>query len=108
MLIERKGARRAALYFPFKETRGHHFLAPLFRHLGRLGAGGLSFAHITECLAEAPEVAEFHTFDIGRPSWPSPGPGSRTWGQLGEDGSPTSGPSPQSRRRSPYAGQPAS
>ena len=33
MLIERKGASRAVLYFPFKETRGRHFLAPLFAYL---------------------------------------------------------------------------
>lgn len=70
MLIERKGARRAALYFPFKETRGRHFLAPLFQYLRRVGASGLkvlevgcSFGHITERLAEEPEVAEIHTFD---------------------------------------------
>ena len=70
MLIERKGPRRAALYFPFKETRGRHFLSPLVRHLRGLGAGGLSvleigcsFGHITECLAETPEVAELYTFD---------------------------------------------
>ena len=70
MLIERKGPRRAALYFPFKETRGRHFLSPLFRHLRGLGRGGLSvlevgcsFGHITECLAETPEVAELYTFD---------------------------------------------
>jgi SAM-dependent methyltransferase len=70
MLIERKGPRRAALYFPFKETRGRHFLSPLVRHLRGIGAGGLSalevgcsFGHITECLAETPEVAELYTFD---------------------------------------------
>lgn len=68
MLIERKGPRRAALYFPFKETRGRHFLAPLFRYLrgvGRLSVleVGCSFGHITECLAEEPEVAEVHAFD---------------------------------------------
>src|SRR6266545_1578439 len=70
MLIERKGPRRAALYFPFKQTRGRHVLSPLFRYLRGLGAGGLSvlevgcsFGHITECLAEAPEVAELYTFD---------------------------------------------
>ena len=70
MLIERKGARRAALYLPFKQTRGRHFLSPLFRYLRGLGAGGLSvlevgcsFGHITECLAEEPEVAELYTFD---------------------------------------------
>ena len=42
MLIERKGARRAALYFPYKETRGHHFLAPLFAFLRGRGARDLS------------------------------------------------------------------
>ncbi len=70
MLIERKGARRAALYLPFKQTRGRHFLSPLLRYLRALGAGGLSvlevgcsFGHITECLAEEPEVAELYTFD---------------------------------------------
>ena len=70
MLIERKGPRRAALYFPFKETRGRHFLAPLFRYLRRVGAAelkvlevGCSFGHITERLAEEPEVAELYTFD---------------------------------------------
>ena len=73
MLIERKGPRRAVLYFPFKETRGRHFLSPLFRHLRALSAGGLSvlevgcsFGHITECLAEAPEVVELYTFDTDR------------------------------------------
>ena len=70
MLIERKGVRRALLYFPFKETRGHHFLAPLFRYLRSLGVKnlsvfevGCSFGHITEYLAEQPEVAEVYSFD---------------------------------------------
>jgi SAM-dependent methyltransferase len=70
MLVERKGAERAALYLPFKETRGRHFLGPLRRYLQALGAGrlsclevGCSFGHITECLAEAPEIAEVHAFD---------------------------------------------
>ena len=70
MLIERKGARRAALYFPFKETRGRHFLAPLFRYLSARGVRGLtvleigcSFGHITEYLDEQPEVARISTFD---------------------------------------------
>jgi SAM-dependent methyltransferase len=71
MLIERKGPQRAALYFPFKETRGRHFLAPLLAYLRRLGAGGLSvlevgcsFGHITECLAEESMIAEIHSFDV--------------------------------------------
>ncbi len=70
MLIERTGVKRAPLYFPFKETRGRHFLGPLFAYLRRRGLGGLSvlevgcsFGHITEYLAELPEVAELRTFD---------------------------------------------
>ncbi|MBI2526462.1 MAG: class I SAM-dependent methyltransferase [Candidatus Rokubacteria bacterium] len=70
MLVERKGARRAALYFPFKESRGRHFLEPLFRYLRGRGARGLSvlevgcsFGHITEYVAEQPEVARIATFD---------------------------------------------
>jgi SAM-dependent methyltransferase len=70
LLIERKGARRAVLYFPFKEARGRHFLGPLFRYLRARGAGGLSvlevgcsFGHITEYLADQPEVAQIVAFD---------------------------------------------
>jgi SAM-dependent methyltransferase len=70
MLIERKGAHRAPLYFPFKETRGHHFLEPFFRWLRARGARdlavlevGCSFGHVTEYLAEQSEVARIHTFD---------------------------------------------
>src|SRR5262249_35941294 len=70
MLIERKGARRAALYFPFKQTRGRHFLAPLSAYLRGFGARGLSvlevgcsFGHITECLSEDPAIAEIQAFD---------------------------------------------
>jgi 2-polyprenyl-3-methyl-5-hydroxy-6-metoxy-1,4-benzoquinol methylase len=70
MLIERKGARRAALYFPFKEARGRHFLGPLFRYLRDRGAlrlsvleVGCSFGHITEYLTDQPEVAEVVAFD---------------------------------------------
>ncbi len=70
MLIERKGARRAPPYFSYKETRGRHFLGPLFRYLRARGASGLtvlevgcSFGHITEYLAEQPEVAALYTFD---------------------------------------------
>jgi len=70
MLIERKGARRAALYFPFKQTRGRHFLAPLAAYLRGLGARGLSvlevgcsFGHITECLSEDEAITEVHSFD---------------------------------------------
>jgi SAM-dependent methyltransferase len=70
MLVARKGPDRAVLYFPFKETRGQHFLGPLRAHLARTGGRGLSvlevgcsFGHITECLAEAPEFSEIHCFD---------------------------------------------
>ncbi len=70
MLIERKGVHRAPLYFSFKETRGRHFLGPLFRYLDAHALGGLSvlevgcsFGHITEYLAERPAVARIHSFD---------------------------------------------
>jgi SAM-dependent methyltransferase len=70
MLIERKGLRRAPLYFAFKETRGPHFLGPLFRYLRARGTRpsavlevGCSFGHMTEYLAEQPEVAALSTFD---------------------------------------------
>jgi SAM-dependent methyltransferase len=70
MLIERKGADRAPLYFPFKAERAPHFLGPLFRYLRARGATGLrvlevgcSFGHMTEYLAEQPEVTALSTFD---------------------------------------------
>ena len=70
MLIERKGADRAPLYFPFKAERAPHFLGPLFRYLRARGAAGLrvlevgcSFGHMTEYLAEQPEIAALSTFD---------------------------------------------
>ena len=70
MLIERKGIRRAPLYFPFKTSRGRHFLDPLFQYLRGRGARdlsvlevGCSFGHMTEYLAEQPEVAGIVTFD---------------------------------------------
>lgn len=70
MLIARKGPRRAALYFPFKETRGRHFLAPLFAYLRARGAKrlnvleiGCSFGHMTEYLDEQPEVARIFTLE---------------------------------------------
>ena len=70
MLIERKGIRRAPLYFPFKTSRGRHFLDPLFQYLRGHGARdlsvlevGCSFGHMTEYLAEQPEVAGIVTFD---------------------------------------------
>jgi SAM-dependent methyltransferase len=70
MLIERKGPRRAPLYFPFKETRGRHFLGPLLAFLRARRVSGLavlevgcSFGHITEYLAEQPEVAAIHALD---------------------------------------------
>jgi 2-polyprenyl-3-methyl-5-hydroxy-6-metoxy-1,4-benzoquinol methylase len=70
MLIERKGADRALLYFPFKAERAPRFLAPLFRYLRARGVRnlrvlevGCSFGHMTEYLAEQPEVAALSTFD---------------------------------------------
>ena len=70
LLIERKGVDRAPLYFPFKETRAPLFLDPLFRYLRAGRAGGLrvlevgcSFGHMTEYLAEQPEVLSIATFD---------------------------------------------
>jgi SAM-dependent methyltransferase len=70
MLIERKGVRRAPPYLSYKETRGDHFLAALFRYLRHRGAKdlsvlevGCSFGHLTEYLAEQPEVAAVVTFD---------------------------------------------
>jgi SAM-dependent methyltransferase len=70
MLVERKGVRRAPLYFDFKDTRGRHFLGPLFAYLRARGAAGLrvlevgcSFGHMTEYVAEQPEVAALSTFD---------------------------------------------
>jgi SAM-dependent methyltransferase len=70
LLVERKGPRRAPLYFDFKETRGRHFLGPLFAYLRRRGAQrlrvlevGCSFGHMTEYVAEQPEVAALSSFD---------------------------------------------
>ena len=70
LLVERKGPRRAPLYFDFKETRGRHFLGPLFAYLRARGARGLrvlevgcSFGHMTEYVAEQPEVAALSSFD---------------------------------------------
>ena len=70
LLVERKGARRAPLYFPFKEERARLFLDPLLRYLRSRGARdlsvlevGASFGHMTEYLAEQPEIAEIHCFD---------------------------------------------
>jgi SAM-dependent methyltransferase len=70
LLVERKGARRAPLYFPFKEARARHFLDPLMGYLRSRRAHnlsvlevGCSFGHMTEYLAEQPEVAEIHCFD---------------------------------------------
>jgi len=70
MLVERKGARRARLYLDFKQTRAPHFLGPLVRYLRTAGARdlavlevGCSFGHMTEYLAEQPEVGSLVTFD---------------------------------------------
>ncbi len=70
LLIERKGPRRTPLYLGFKETRAPHFLAPLFGYLRACGLRdvrvlevGCSSGHITEYLAEQPEVGAIHAFD---------------------------------------------
>ena len=70
MLIERKGIARTPPYLSYKETRGPHFLGPLFRWLRAHGARGLavlevgcSFGHMTEYLAEQPEVVTIDAFD---------------------------------------------
>jgi SAM-dependent methyltransferase len=72
MLIERKG-ERAPLYFSYKGQRAPLYLDPLFRWLRACGTRGLtvleigcSFGHITEYLAEQPEVATIDTFDTDR------------------------------------------
>ena len=71
LLIARKGIERAPLYLPFKQSRGRHFLAPLFAYLGARGARdlrvlevGCSFGHMTEYLDEQPAVASIDTFDV--------------------------------------------
>jgi 2-polyprenyl-3-methyl-5-hydroxy-6-metoxy-1,4-benzoquinol methylase len=70
MLIERKGVERTPPYLTYRETRGPHFLGPLVRRLRARGAHGLqalevgcSFGHMTEYLAEQPEVVTLDTFD---------------------------------------------
>jgi SAM-dependent methyltransferase len=70
MLVERKGAARTPPYLSYKETRGRFFLDRLFTYLRAHGARdlavlevGCSFGHITEYLAERPEVREVTTFD---------------------------------------------
>src|SRR5437763_16344324 len=70
MLIERKGVARTPPYLTYRETRGPHFLGPLVRRLRARGASGLrtlevgcSFGHMTEYLAEQPEVGSIVTFD---------------------------------------------
>ena len=74
MLIERKGVDRTPLYFPFKETRGRHFLERLFAYLAARGGAGLrvlevgcSFGHITEYLNDQPLVATIDSFDVDPP-----------------------------------------
>src|SRR5262249_2676579 len=70
LLVNRKGADRAPLYFTFKAERAPRFLDPLFRYLRARGAKnlrvlevGCSFGHMTEYLAEQPEIAAISTFD---------------------------------------------
>lgn len=73
MLIRRKGLDRAPLYFPFKETRGRHFLERLFAYLAARGLSsltvlevGCSFGHVTEYLNDQRSVAAIATFDVDR------------------------------------------
>jgi len=73
MLVTRKGARRAHLYFPYKDKRAPLYLDPLFRWLRSRGARGLSvlevgcsFGHMTEYLADQSEVATIDAFDTDR------------------------------------------
>src|SRR5438552_16876085 len=68
MLIERKGIERTPPYLTYKETRGSYFLGPLFHYLRARGAReltvlevGCSFGHMTEYVAEQPEVAAVTT-----------------------------------------------
>jgi SAM-dependent methyltransferase len=65
LLVERKGPHRAPLYFPLKETRAPRLLGPLFGYLRRgrprtlrVLEVGCSFGHLTEYLADQPEVAQ--------------------------------------------------
>jgi len=74
MLIERKGIERTPPYLTYKETRGSYFLGPLFHYLRARGAReltvlevGCSFGHMTEYVAEQPEVAAVTTFDTDPP-----------------------------------------
>ncbi len=73
MLIARKGVARTPPYFTYRETRGPLFLGPLMRWLRARAARGLralevgcSFGHMTEYLAEQPEIAAVTTFDTDR------------------------------------------
>src|SRR5262245_65865491 len=70
VLTDRKGPVRAVRYFTFKETRARHFLTPLFTYLRSERVRdlsvlevGCSFGHITEFLAEQPEISDLYTFD---------------------------------------------
>lgn len=70
LLIDRKGPRRAPLYFAFKAARAGLYLDPLFRYLRARGARelsvlevGSSFGHMTEYLAEQPQVTEISCLD---------------------------------------------
>ncbi len=71
LLIDRKGIARAPLYFPFKETRGRHFLGRLMSYLGAREARdlsvlevGCSAGHVTEYLDEQDVVGALWTFDV--------------------------------------------
>ena len=73
MLVERKGPERAPLYFPFKATRGAHFLGRLVHYLAARGARnlrvleiGCSFGHVTEYLGEQPLIGSIVALDVDR------------------------------------------
>jgi SAM-dependent methyltransferase len=70
LLIERKGIDRTPPYLEYKATRAPNFLGPLFAWLRARGLCrlsllevGCSFGHMTEYVAEQPEVTTVHAFD---------------------------------------------
>ena len=70
MLVDRKGPARAAPYLQYRRERAPLYLDPLFAWLRARGARdlavlevGCSFGHMTEYLADRPEVATIDAFD---------------------------------------------
>jgi SAM-dependent methyltransferase len=73
MLVDRKGPARAVRYLSFRRERAPLYLGPLFAWLHARGARdlavlevGCAFGHMTEYLADRPEVATIDTFDTDR------------------------------------------